>query len=117
MVAREEKGVTAAVEFRQPPRSDFEGAEVKDEVARARVRFLAEFKSRTQGPDGATAQDRRTAEVWTFERRRWRPSRSPRCPVGMRRITPPRSRPSPPAAASPATQRSGRSAIGRARSG
>lgn len=69
MVAREAKGVTEAVEFSQPPRSDFEGAEVKDDVARARVRFLAEFKSRTQGPDGEKAQDRRTAEVWTFERR------------------------------------------------
>jgi predicted lipid-binding transport protein (Tim44 family) len=69
MVAREAKGVTEAVEFGQPPRSDFESAEVKDDVARARVRFLAEFKSRTDGPDGATAQDRRTAEVWTFERR------------------------------------------------
>ncbi|HXQ45014.1 MAG TPA: TIM44-like domain-containing protein, partial [Caulobacteraceae bacterium] len=41
----------------------------KDDVARTKVRFLAEFKSRVQGPDGETAQDRRTAEVWTFERR------------------------------------------------
>jgi predicted lipid-binding transport protein (Tim44 family) len=68
IAAREAKGVTEAVEFVQPPRSDFEGAEVKDDVARTRVRFLAEFRSRIQGPDGETAQDRRTAEVWTFER-------------------------------------------------
>jgi predicted lipid-binding transport protein (Tim44 family) len=69
IAARETKGVTEAVEFSQPPRSDFEGAEVKDDVARTKVRFLAEFKSRVKGPDGETAQDRRTAEVWTFERR------------------------------------------------
>jgi predicted lipid-binding transport protein (Tim44 family) len=69
IAVREAKGVTEAVEFTQPPRSDLEGAEVKDDVARTRVRFLAEFKSRTQGPEGETAQDRRTAEVWTFERR------------------------------------------------
>jgi len=69
IAAREAKHLTEAVEFSQPPRSDFEGAEVKDDVARTRVRFLAEFKSRVRGPDGETAQDRRTAEVWTFERR------------------------------------------------
>ena len=38
-------------------------------MARTKVRFLAEFKSRIHGPEGETAQDRRTAEVWTFERR------------------------------------------------
>jgi predicted lipid-binding transport protein (Tim44 family) len=69
IAAREAKGVTEAVEFSQPPRSDFEGAEVKDDVARTRVRFLAEFKSKVHAADGETAQDRRTAEVWTFERR------------------------------------------------
>ncbi len=69
MAAREAKGVSESVEFTQPPRSDLESAEVKDDVARARVRFLAEFHSRTTGPDGEKAGDRRSAEVWTFERR------------------------------------------------
>ncbi|HLK26405.1 MAG TPA: TIM44-related membrane protein TimA [Caulobacteraceae bacterium] len=69
MAAREAKGVTESVEFSQPPRSDLENAEVKDDIARARVRFLAEFHSRTKGPDGEHAGERRSAEVWTFERR------------------------------------------------
>jgi predicted lipid-binding transport protein (Tim44 family) len=69
IVAREAKGVSEAVEFSQPPRSDLEGAEVTGDVARTRVRFLAEFRSKSKGPDGESAQDRRTAEVWTFERR------------------------------------------------
>jgi predicted lipid-binding transport protein (Tim44 family) len=33
------------------------------------VRFLAEFRSRTKGPEGEGVDDRRTAELWTFERR------------------------------------------------
>ena len=38
------------------------------DLARASVRFLAEFRSRTKGPEGEAVDDRRTAEVWTFER-------------------------------------------------
>jgi predicted lipid-binding transport protein (Tim44 family) len=37
-------------------------------AARVTVRFLAEFRSRTKGPEGEAVDDRRTAELWTFER-------------------------------------------------
>ena len=37
-------------------------------MAKASVRFLAELRSRTNGSDGEAVDDRRTAEVWTFER-------------------------------------------------
>jgi predicted lipid-binding transport protein (Tim44 family) len=32
------------------------------------VRFLAEFRSRTTGPEGEAVDDRRTADLWTFQR-------------------------------------------------
>ena len=57
------------MEFAQPPRADLESAEAEGDIARARVRFLAEFRSRTKGPEGEAVDDKRTAEVWTFERR------------------------------------------------
>jgi predicted lipid-binding transport protein (Tim44 family) len=65
---RETDGRTESVEFLQPPRADFEGVEVDGDVAQASVRFLAEFRSRTKGTEGEAVEDRRTAEVWTFER-------------------------------------------------
>ena len=37
-------------------------------MARITVRFLAEFRSRTKGPEGEAVDDKRTAELWTFER-------------------------------------------------
>ena len=63
-------GRTEVVEFTQPPRADLDRADV-DDVDRARltVRFLAEFRSRTKGPEGEGIDDRCTAELWTFERR------------------------------------------------
>ena len=63
-------GRTEVVEFTQAPRADLVRADV-DDVDRARltVRFLAEFRSRTKGPEGEGIDDRRTAELWTFERR------------------------------------------------
>ena len=67
--AREAEGRTESVEFAQPPRADLENAEAEGDVARARVRFLAEFRSRTKGPEGEAVDDKRTAEIWTFERR------------------------------------------------
>jgi len=66
--AREAKGETEAVEFIQPPRADLEEINVEGDTARAKVRFLAEQRSRTKGPEGEGVEDRRTAEVWTFER-------------------------------------------------
>ncbi len=65
---REAEGRTESVEFLQTPRADFEGVEVVGDVAKAAVRFLAEFRSRSKGPEGEAVEDRRTAEVWTFER-------------------------------------------------
>jgi len=47
----------------------FADIEVTGDVARAKVRFLAEFRSRSKGPEGEAVDDKRTAELWTFERR------------------------------------------------
>jgi len=65
---REAAGRTEVVDFLQPPRADFEGVNLVGDLARASVRFLAEFRSRTKGPEGETVDDRRTAEIWTFQR-------------------------------------------------
>jgi predicted lipid-binding transport protein (Tim44 family) len=68
MAKRDADGRTEQVEFLHPPRVDLEGLELSDDVARARVRFLTELRSRTKGPEGEAVDDRRTAEIWTFER-------------------------------------------------
>jgi predicted lipid-binding transport protein (Tim44 family) len=69
IAAREAEGRTETVEFLNPPRADMEKAEVSAaDLARVTVRFLAEFRSRTKGPEGEGVDDRRTAELWTFER-------------------------------------------------
>ena len=68
MAQRAAEGRTESIEFLQPPRADLEDAAVESELARIKVRFLAEFRSRSKGPEGEAVDDRRTAEVWTFER-------------------------------------------------
>ena len=68
MAAREAEGRTEQVEFLQAPRADLESGDVVGDLARVKVRFLAEFRSRTKGPEGEAVDDRRTAEVWTLER-------------------------------------------------
>ncbi|RAK59373.1 preprotein translocase subunit Tim44 [Phenylobacterium hankyongense] len=66
---RESEGRTENVEFLHPPRADLEKADVAaSDLARLTVRFLAEFRSRSKGPEGEAVDDRRTAELWTFER-------------------------------------------------
>lgn len=65
---REAEGRSETVEFLQPPRADIEDAAVEGDVARVKVRFLAEFRNRSKGPEGEAVDDRRTAELWTFER-------------------------------------------------
>jgi predicted lipid-binding transport protein (Tim44 family) len=65
---REAEGRTESVEFLHAPRADFEGVSIDGDLARASVRFLAELRSRSKGADGEAVEDRRTAEVWTFER-------------------------------------------------
>lgn len=67
---RAAQGRSETVEFFHAPRADLEKAEVvQGDLARITVRFLAEFRSRTRGPEGEGVEDRRTAELWTFERR------------------------------------------------
>jgi predicted lipid-binding transport protein (Tim44 family) len=69
MAERESLGRTESAEFEHPPRADIETGEVDGETARVRVRFLAEFRRRSRTGDGPeSAEDRRTAEAWTFER-------------------------------------------------
>lgn len=65
---REAAERSETVEFLQPVRADVEESKVDNEVARIKVRFLGEFRSRTKGPEGEGVEDRRTAEFWTFER-------------------------------------------------
>jgi len=68
--AREAEGRTEGVEFLHAPRADLEKAEMAGggDLARLTVRFLAEFRNRSKGPEGEAVEDRRTAELWTFER-------------------------------------------------
>jgi predicted lipid-binding transport protein (Tim44 family) len=68
IAAREAGGRSETVEFLHPPRADLDKAEVNGDTAQMTVRFLAEFRSRTKGPEGEGVDDRRTAELWTFER-------------------------------------------------
>ncbi|MBI1404850.1 MAG: TIM44-related membrane protein TimA [Caulobacter sp.] len=65
---REAENRTETVEFAQAPRADLESATMDGDRARLVVRFLAEFRARTKGPEGEGVDDRRTAELWTFER-------------------------------------------------
>jgi predicted lipid-binding transport protein (Tim44 family) len=65
---RETEGRSETVEFLQTPRADFEGVSLAGDLAKASVRFLAEFRSRSKGPEGEAVDDRRTAEIWTFQR-------------------------------------------------
>jgi predicted lipid-binding transport protein (Tim44 family) len=65
---REQEGRSEQVEFLQEPRADLESLGVIGDLAKASVRFLAEFRSRSKGPEGEAVDDRRTAEVWTFQR-------------------------------------------------
>jgi len=69
MAAREAEGRTEAVEFLHPPRADLEALELEGDIARARVRFLGELRTRSKGPEGEAVDDRRTAEIWTFQRK------------------------------------------------
>ncbi|HUO22829.1 MAG TPA: TIM44-related membrane protein TimA [Caulobacteraceae bacterium] len=65
---REAAGRTETVEFLQPVRADVEESVIDSDAARIKVRFLGEFRSRSKGPEGEAVDDRRTAEMWTFQR-------------------------------------------------
>lgn len=68
MAARESRAETEQVEFVHPPRADLELATAEGDRAVARVRFLAELRSRLTRGGTETVEERRTAENWTFER-------------------------------------------------
>lgn len=66
--AREAEGRSEKVEFLHAPRADMDRAQLDGDRARITVRFLAEIRSRTKDASGEAVDDRRTAELWTFER-------------------------------------------------
>jgi predicted lipid-binding transport protein (Tim44 family) len=68
ITARETEGRTEKVEFMVPPRVDLESVTVEGDTARAVVRILAEVRARSVSAAGEAVDDRRTAELWTFER-------------------------------------------------
>jgi predicted lipid-binding transport protein (Tim44 family) len=68
ITAREAEGRTEKVEFMVPPRVDLESVTVEGDTARAVVRILAEVRARSVSAAGEAVDDRRTAELWTFER-------------------------------------------------
>lgn len=69
IAAREARGEQDSVEFVHPPRADLETATAEGDRARAKVLFLAELRSKAKSGSGEeTVDERRTAELWTFER-------------------------------------------------
>lgn len=68
MASREAAGRTEKVEFLTAPRLDLEKVDVVGDLAKAVVRILAEVRTRTKDERGEGVDDRRTAELWTFER-------------------------------------------------
>ncbi len=71
ITAREARGETEEAEFLHPARADLELATAEDNRAVAKVRFLAELRNRVRSSDPAAeeqVEERRVAEVWTFER-------------------------------------------------
>ena len=71
IAAREARGETEEAEFLHPARADLDLATAEDNRAVAKVRFLAELRNRVKSADPAAepqVEDRRVAEVWTFER-------------------------------------------------
>lgn len=68
IAAREAEGRTESAEFLATPRTDLDKVSVEGDIARAVVRILAEIRTRSTGPEGEGVDDRRTADLWTFER-------------------------------------------------
>lgn len=71
ITAREARGETEEAEFLHPARADLEMATAEDNRAVAKVRFLAELRNRVKSADPSAeeqVEERRVAEVWTFER-------------------------------------------------
>ncbi|WP_420479109.1 TIM44-related membrane protein TimA [Brevundimonas sp. FT23028] len=71
IAAREARGESETVEFVHPARADLELATAEENLAIAKVRFLAELRSRVKAADASLEEqtdERRVAEVWTFQR-------------------------------------------------
>lgn len=71
IAAREARGETEEAEFLHPARADLELATAEENRALAKVRFLAELRNRVKPADASAeeqVEERRVAEVWTFER-------------------------------------------------
>ncbi len=68
IVDREAAGRTEKAEFLATPRTDLDSIKVEGDVARAVVRILAEVRTRSSSAAGDAVDDRRTADLWTFER-------------------------------------------------
>ena len=70
IAAREARGDAESAELVHPPRADLELATAEGDRALAKVRFLAEVRGSLTPSGGETVtEERRTAEIWTFERR------------------------------------------------
>lgn len=71
IAAREARAETEVAEFLHPARADLELAAAEDNRATAKVRFLAELRNTVSSADAAAEpqiEERRVAELWTFER-------------------------------------------------
>lgn len=68
IAAREAEGRTEKAEFLTPPRTDLDSITVAGDTAKAVIRILAEVRTRSSSAEGEAVDDRRTADLWTFER-------------------------------------------------
>lgn len=70
ITAREAAGRIETVEVPNPPRSDVEEVSIDGDRARISVRFLGELTQTVRESEAAEPRvvERRTAELWTFER-------------------------------------------------
>lgn len=68
IAAREAQNRTEKAEFMVPPRTDLDSITVEGDIAKAVVRILAEIRTRSTSVEGEAVDDRRTADLWTFQR-------------------------------------------------
>jgi predicted lipid-binding transport protein (Tim44 family) len=68
IAVREAQNRTEKAEFLVPPRTDLDSVSVEGDVAKAVVRILAEIRTRSTSAEGEAVDDRRTADLWTFQR-------------------------------------------------
>ena len=68
IAAREAAGRVEKAEFLATPRTDLDSIVVDGDVAKAVVRILAEVRTRSTSAAGEAVDDRRTADLWTFQR-------------------------------------------------